>query len=71
MFEGSLPDSQTGFLQNLTHWAFNCLCPPSVHPQAAELAEYNSKLTELAEAKRMKEMEVDEWQHKVRSCVIT
>lgn len=33
--------------------------------QAAELAEYNSKLAELAEAKRIKEMEADEWQHKV------
>lgn len=36
-------------------------------PQAAELAEYNSKLVELEEAKRIKEQEADEWQNKVRS----
>lgn len=36
-------------------------------PQAAELAEYNSKLVELEEAKRVKEQEADEWQNKVRS----
>lgn len=33
--------------------------------QAAELAEYTAKIALLEEAKRKKEEEVTEWQHKV------
>lgn len=33
--------------------------------QAAELAEYTAKIALLEEAKRKKEDEVTEWQHKV------
>lgn len=33
--------------------------------QAAELAEYTAKIALLEEAKRKKEEEVNDWQHKV------
>ncbi|KAG8522406.1 Ezrin [Galemys pyrenaicus] len=35
-------------------------------PQAAELAEYTAKIALLEEARRRKEDEVEEWQHRVR-----
>lgn len=34
-------------------------------PQAAELAEFTAKIALLEEAKRKKEDEATEWQHKV------
>lgn len=36
-----------------------------IFPQAAELAEFTAKIALLEEAKRKKEDEATEWQHKV------
>lgn len=38
---------------------------PPPHPQAAELAEYSSKIALLEEAKRVKEEEAESWHSKV------
>ena len=41
-----------------------------VSAQAAELAEFTAKIALLEEAKRKKDEEASEWQHKVRLVII-
>lgn len=54
---------------------FTCTLPVTAEMcvllQASELAEFTAKITLLEEAKRKKEDEANEWQHKVLqpSCV--
>ena len=48
-----------------------CNSNVSILTQASELAEFTAKISLLEEAKRKKDDEATEWQHKVRACTHT